>query len=870
MDDTKAQAAAVEQNPVSETPEDVAILYSWANMPGARYRDFSASRREYRAQQRARIAEQQRQAELQAATELEAAAQREFEEAQRIRENSRHSDLARSGSWDEQSRSRELVRRAEEHALRERQEAARRQQSAETLRVQAQRARSEMLDARKRAEEQAARYAETAPHFSDEVSAEGHAVPGQVSDPYYFTGQVDPAYFASTPGVRTAQATRLLSERRIYPYPVPTGTEEPDQGSLHAYRSNTMFAPSPSQTFRPVSSAGNPDARDQLKGRVRQRAAVPTQHVPPEPAYPADDAYYDGKPPSVPASSSDVSGSEEAEAFDRDILIRPVARTPDPIELAVQERAGEIATNDLPAEWNRSDTPLAISKFKDAVPPAELPLQSEILPERTVAHKAYVEGSSMFVEEMPPPPAQVLEETKEPAPLRFEPQALTEDSETVRETLVPQKAIGSPALEQDFHEIPEDSRIRLTRYNDRSVASSEWEDRSRTVPTPPSWLEPPGEQVQRFLPPRLRSGGESKPPQSTRAKTPSAPAVSKPAPQFVGRTQRYNRNLDRGRNSSAIADAFQRRRASLNREQVQSATGQGIDAPPAPDTLQQSRERVASRWYALKELMDPGQGLLEPGHAVELRTPALSVMSLSGGVGKTSIVATLGRALSAVGEKVLLVDANSHGLLPYYFGARELRQGTARTFTPPAGNGGAPVLLVKHEIEQVSRNEAAQRRVIEEIGRKARGSQRVVVDLGTSAAWLALRLAAVQPWVLVPVAPDTNSVVTTQTVERLFAEIVDVHGQPVTPYYVLNQYDASLPLHLDVREVLRRSLGERLLRVTLRRSPLVAEALAQGMTVIDYAPTAPVTEDYMNLANWLRGLSAPLPGAAPSTGLSER
>ena len=30
-------------------PEDVAVLYSWANLHGTKYRDFSDSRREYRA-----------------------------------------------------------------------------------------------------------------------------------------------------------------------------------------------------------------------------------------------------------------------------------------------------------------------------------------------------------------------------------------------------------------------------------------------------------------------------------------------------------------------------------------------------------------------------------------------------------------------------------------------------------------------------------------------------------------------------------------------------------------------------------------------------------------------------------------------------
>ena len=43
--------------PVAGTPDDVAVLYSWANLHGAKYRDFSASRREYRAQIRYRAAQ---------------------------------------------------------------------------------------------------------------------------------------------------------------------------------------------------------------------------------------------------------------------------------------------------------------------------------------------------------------------------------------------------------------------------------------------------------------------------------------------------------------------------------------------------------------------------------------------------------------------------------------------------------------------------------------------------------------------------------------------------------------------------------------------------------------------------------------------
>jgi hypothetical protein len=39
----------------TETPEDVATLYSWANLHGAKYRDFSASRAQTREKARLRV-----------------------------------------------------------------------------------------------------------------------------------------------------------------------------------------------------------------------------------------------------------------------------------------------------------------------------------------------------------------------------------------------------------------------------------------------------------------------------------------------------------------------------------------------------------------------------------------------------------------------------------------------------------------------------------------------------------------------------------------------------------------------------------------------------------------------------------------------
>jgi cellulose synthase operon protein YhjQ len=254
----------------------------------------------------------------------------------------------------------------------------------------------------------------------------------------------------------------------------------------------------------------------------------------------------------------------------------------------------------------------------------------------------------------------------------------------------------------------------------------------------------------------------------------------------------------------------------------------------------------------------------------ETRTPVLAVFSLAGGVGKTSLVATVGRALSSMGEKVLLTDTTSHGLLPFYFGASELRHGTVRTFSPPSGSTDAPIYLVSYDVDHKTTSDDAQELLAEDIINNGRGAHRILLDLTVGSSWIVRRMSRMSPTILVPVAPDMNSVISLQTVEKFFSGVNDGDGRPLQPFYVLNQFDTSLPLHLDVREVMRRQLGDRLLPFVIRRAQSVSEALAEGMTVVDYAPDAPVAEDYLNVATWLRTVAAPATAGFRNVRWSER
>jgi len=291
---------------------------------------------------------------------------------------------------------------------------------------------------------------------------------------------------------------------------------------------------------------------------------------------------------------------------------------------------------------------------------------------------------------------------------------------------------------------------------------------------------------------------------------------------------------------------------------------------PSEDTLQGSRDRLASRWYALRGVIDGISTQPEAAPAAPpTRAPVVAVFSLAGGVGKTSVAATLGRALSSRGERVLLVDTAPYGLMPFFFGAHDQRPGVLRTFSPPGPSGDAPIQMVTIDPESLGQETAAPEALSAEITKYSRnGVSRIIVDLATASGATTRRVLRMSPLVLVPMLPDMNSVVSVTSIDSFFQH--NVNSKQVMPFYILNQFDSSLPLHLDIREILREQLGDRLLTLSLHHAPAVSEALAEGMTVMDYAPNSTVAEDFANLAGWVKSQSAPASSAYRGVRWSER
>jgi cellulose synthase operon protein YhjQ len=886
----------------AETPEDVAVLYSWANLQGAKYRDFSASRREYRAQMRHRQAEQLRQEELRAKAEAEAAAADAERAAREAEESARfHEKEARKASQEQQvgefQAEEEAKGRAQQHAADlnriaagERVEAARRAEAVAAAEAAARREEREMAEAQASAARQAQRYEESEYRRQSLAGPQPSAyMPGEISDPYMSEPAVLPGRLfhhaeAQAEDMRPTRHAPTRETRLLIPQPDPrdkehevkeywvTGTkayeaelaaggsraiDEPASG--HSEQLSYYYDPNPRERVEAVDQYAQsaPYAQSSESAR-RSSRTVPDPY--------ADRVVEVDRPVEAPSASrgqrknvredqsrgSSAAGvTDRAGVFDRSNVDR--------INFERSNAAGSIyglsgvVRSGVGGSKHERMRPVGAGEGAPLYDPVPGSPRFESPSVRRAPRNGSVENAK-YMTPVPAPPRESRQTRPARLPRGYHPDEASGVHISARSSDSGEHAGSVPAwISSDVAPgvrtlRPMESPWRAERAGQQNGSAQ------------------PTEALRPFERRDVTEArGEHAPAEDALSWESHLHAAMKPSPK-------EKRSIETARPGDARAEATVDPEAEPKDDPRRTAMRRQAPASPVADTLQHSREQVAARWYALKGVFEhEGYEKATGEIASKSKTvPMLCVFSLAGGTGKTSMVATLGRALSASGERVLLTDTTSHGLLPFYFGASELRPGVVRTFSPPAGSSDAAIALVSYDVDANLTDAARQDALVEELTRKSRGMQRVVLDISAVSPWVVQKMAKMGSTIVVPVSPDMNSVISLGPVEKFFAGIVDREGRAVQPYYILNQFDASLPLHLDVREVMKQQLGERLLPFVIRRAPAVSEALAEGMTVIDYAPESTAAGDYMNLAQWLRMQSSPASGINKNARWSER
>lgn len=245
----------------------------------------------------------------------------------------------------------------------------------------------------------------------------------------------------------------------------------------------------------------------------------------------------------------------------------------------------------------------------------------------------------------------------------------------------------------------------------------------------------------------------------------------------------------------------------------------------------------------------------------------IAVVSMKGGVGKTSTTANLGAALAArLGPgRVGVVDLDPQNSLHLHFGLgtalkegvcnQSLQDGDWRDVSFPSKFG--VVCLPYGEVNE-SERESFETLLAEQpdwiwtqLVRAGFGDDHVVlIDTPPGpSVYLRQAFACANVAVIVLLA-DAGSYATIPAMESWVAEI-SAQRPALDTVYVLNQVDSSVPLSRDVAEVLRSHLGKRVAPIGIHRDEAVSEALAFQQPVLTYDPHCQATHDIQRLAGWL-------------------
>jgi len=241
----------------------------------------------------------------------------------------------------------------------------------------------------------------------------------------------------------------------------------------------------------------------------------------------------------------------------------------------------------------------------------------------------------------------------------------------------------------------------------------------------------------------------------------------------------------------------------------------------------------------------------------------IAVASAKGGVGKTTVTASLAVALARqTGRIVLALDLDPQNALAMHLGLdpQDLR-GLSRAALGRASwrdvcvelQPGLYVLPFGAVTEQDrTRLEAQIADQPDWLERHLRALELpedaiVLLDTPPGPTQYGQQALTVAHWVTVVLLADAGSYATLPLMQRLVQTYCVPRPDFADVLYVLNQVNSGRQLARDVMQVLREAVGERLLGA-IHSDEAVAEALALGVSVLDHAPQSLARQDILQCA----------------------
>lgn len=245
----------------------------------------------------------------------------------------------------------------------------------------------------------------------------------------------------------------------------------------------------------------------------------------------------------------------------------------------------------------------------------------------------------------------------------------------------------------------------------------------------------------------------------------------------------------------------------------------------------------------------------------------IGVVSMKGGVGKTSTTANLATVIaSKLGPgRVSLIDLDPQNALHWHFGLEPANGAGVCKQSLLGGDWSEAVSVTEFGVRCLPYGDASEteRVAFEELlvkkpdfigvcikQAKLSNDAVVLIDTPPGPSIYLKQVFACADLILIVLLADAASYATIPAMESWLEDPLLAHP-PRGCVYVLNQVDSREPLNRDVAELLHQKLGARLAPIRVHYDEAVSEALAFQQPVLVYDPHGQASHDLARLAAWV-------------------